>query len=42
MTLAPNGDVILAEPLRGAARITILRDADRDGVAETRSTLPPN
>ena len=39
MTLAPNGDVILAEPLRGAARITILRDADRDGVAETRSTF---
>ena len=39
MTLAPNGDVILSEPLRGAARITILRDADRDGVAETRSTF---
>ena len=39
MTLAPNGDVILAEPLRGAARITVLRDANRDGVAETRSTF---
>jgi glucose/arabinose dehydrogenase len=39
MTRAPNGDVILAEPLRGAAKITILRDADRDGVAETRATF---
>src|SRR5262245_34628758 len=39
MLLAPNGDVLVAEPLRGAARITILRDADKNGVAETRSTF---
>src|SRR5205823_12524201 len=36
MAVAPNGDVFLAEPVRGGGRITILRDADRDGVAETR------
>lgn len=34
MLLAPNGDVIVAETLAG--RIEILRDADRDGVAESR------
>jgi glucose/arabinose dehydrogenase len=39
MTVAPNGDVLLAEPLRGAARITMLRDADHDGVAEMRTTF---
>ena len=39
MALAPNGDVFLAEPVRGAGDITILRDADRDGVAETRETF---
>ena len=39
MALAPNGDVFLAEPVRGAGRITILRDADRDGVAETRAVF---
>lgn len=39
MALAPNGDVFLAEPLRDAARITVLRDADHDGVAETRETF---
>src|SRR5262245_54226504 len=39
MALAPNGDVFLAEPFRGAGRITILRDADGDGVAETRETF---
>lgn len=39
MALAPNGDVFLAEPVRGAATITVLRDADHDGVAETRSTF---
>src|SRR4029078_13174472 len=32
--LAPNGDVLLSEPFRGAGRITILRDTDRDGVAD--------
>jgi len=37
MLLAPNGDVIVAEP--GASRITILRDANHDGVAEQRSTF---
>jgi glucose/arabinose dehydrogenase len=36
MALAPNGDVFLAEPFRNAPKITILRDADHDGVAETR------
>src|SRR5207244_10837830 len=35
--LAPNGDVIVAEP--GAGKITILRDANHDGVAEQRSTF---
>ena len=39
MALAPNGDVFLAEPFRGAGRITLLRDADHDGVAETRETF---
>jgi glucose/arabinose dehydrogenase len=39
MALAPNGDVFLAEPLRGAGRITVLRDADSDGVAEARETF---
>ena len=32
MLLAPNGDVILSEP--GEGKITILRDANHDGVAE--------
>jgi glucose/arabinose dehydrogenase len=39
MALAPNGDVFLAEPVRNAGVITILRDADNDGVAETRETF---
>ena len=37
MLLAPNGDVLLAEPAAG--RVTVLRDANRDGVAELRYTL---
>src|SRR6266571_548089 len=37
MLLAPNGDVLVAEPAAG--RITILRDANRDGVAEARYTF---
>src|SRR4051812_40086564 len=37
MLLAPNGDVILAESSFG--KITILRDADKDGVAESRFTF---
>src|SRR5262249_844896 len=37
MALAPNGDIFLSEPAaRGIGKITILRDADNDGVAETR------
>jgi glucose/arabinose dehydrogenase len=40
MALAPNGDVFISEPMsRGAGKITILRDTDRDGVAETRETF---
>jgi glucose/arabinose dehydrogenase len=39
MALAPNGDVFLSEPFRGAGRITILRDADGDGAAETREVF---
>ena len=40
MALAPNGDVFLSEPVsRTAGKITILRDADHDGVAETRETF---
>jgi glucose/arabinose dehydrogenase len=37
MALAPNGDVFLSEPSTGGnAKITVLRDADHDGVAEAR------
>lgn len=36
MLLAPNGDVIVSEP--GPGKITILRDANHDGVAEQRFT----
>src|SRR3954466_14198993 len=40
MAIAPNGDIFLSEPVsRTAGKITILRDADRDGVAETRETF---
>jgi glucose/arabinose dehydrogenase len=39
MALAPNGDVFLAEPVRNGGRITVLRDADHDGTAETRETF---
>lgn len=39
MALAPNGDVFLSEPVRGQGAITILRDANHDGVAETRETF---
>ena len=43
MALAPNGDVLLTEPVgRNAGSITILRDADHDGVAETRETFASN
>ena len=40
MTLAPNGDVFVSEPVsRTAGKITVLRDADHDGVAEIRETF---
>ena len=39
MTLASNGDVFVAEPFRSAAKITVLRDADKDGIAEVRETF---
>src|SRR5438034_2268111 len=34
MLLAPNGDVLVAEP--GAGKITLLRDENRDGIAEKK------
>ena len=37
LAVAPNGDVFVAET--GAGRITVLRDADRDGVAEHRAVF---
>jgi glucose/arabinose dehydrogenase len=37
LQVAPNGDVFLADS--GPGRIVVLRDADGDGVAETRSTF---
>lgn len=37
LAVAPNGDVFLAEPEAG--RITLLRDANKDGVAEGRTTF---
>src|SRR5262245_47166837 len=40
MTLAPNGDVFLSEPFTGGnGKITVLRDNDKDGVAEVRETF---
>ena len=40
MALAPNGDVFVADP--GVNSIFILRDANGDGVAETRFTFASN
>jgi glucose/arabinose dehydrogenase len=37
MLLAPNGDILLAEP--GLGRILVLRDNDRDGVADDQFTF---
>ncbi len=37
MTVAANGDVLLAQPRRG--EVTLLRDADGDGVAERREVF---
>src|SRR6188768_2319724 len=40
MALAPNGDVFISQPVsRTAGVITVLRDADHDGVAEARFTF---
>jgi glucose/arabinose dehydrogenase len=40
MALAPNGDVFLSEPAsRTAGKITVLRDVDKDGVADMRETF---
>lgn len=39
MALAASGDVFVAEPARDAAAVTVLRDADRDGVAERREVF---
>jgi glucose/arabinose dehydrogenase len=39
MALAPGGDVFVSQPLRDAGQIAVLRDADKDGVAETRETF---
>jgi glucose/arabinose dehydrogenase len=37
MALAPNGDIFVAES--GSNKITVLRDSDKDGVAEVRETF---
>ena len=39
MAVAPNGDVFLAEPTRDAGKITLLRDTNGDGRADTRFTF---
>ena len=40
MALAPNGDVFLSRPVsRTAGVITVLRDSDKDGVADTQTTF---
>jgi glucose/arabinose dehydrogenase len=39
MAVSASGDLFLAEPVRGAGQVTILRDADGDGVAESRYTF---
>jgi glucose/arabinose dehydrogenase len=38
MALAPNGDVFVTESMT-SGRITVLRDTDHDGVAETKATF---
>ena len=37
MALSPNGDVFITEPSGG--KVTVLRDADKNGVAETKETF---
>jgi glucose/arabinose dehydrogenase len=39
MAVAPNGDVFLAEPTDTAGKITLLRDTNGDGKADTRFTF---
>ncbi len=39
MALAPNGDVFVAQPVRDAAQIAVLRDTDADGIADRRETF---
>jgi glucose/arabinose dehydrogenase len=39
MAVAPNGDVFLAEPTRAAGKITLLRDSNGDGKADSRFTF---
>ena len=39
MTVAPNGDVFLAEPTRDGGKITILRDTNGDGKADKTFTF---
>src|SRR5262245_998949 len=38
MAIAPNGDVFVTESMM-SGRVTVLRDADHDGVAETKATF---
>jgi len=38
MALAPNGDVFVTESM-ASGKVTVLRDADHDGVAETKATF---
>ena len=41
MAVAPNGDVLLAEPSQGGGKITLLRDSNGDGKADKRFTFLP-
>src|SRR6266852_9694352 len=40
MALAPNGDVFVADSMGG--KVVVLRDANKDGVADERSTFAEN
>src|SRR5690349_19743345 len=39
MVLAPNGDVFVSEPQTSNGRITVLRDTNKDGIADVRETF---
>src|SRR6059058_1290960 len=39
MALAPNGDIFLTDSLTTDGKILVLRDKDKDGVAETREVF---